>query len=75
MTTTREESRLFSVPQFAATLGVTTACIRRWLLERKIACVKVGRLVRIPASQLDRIMEEGFRPAKAQSRSGVSHAD
>lgn len=57
--------KLFSVPEFADALGVTVACIRRWLLERKVAHVKVGRLVRIPASELERIIEEGFRPARS----------
>ena len=57
---------LLSIPQFAAALGVTVACIRRWLLERKIACVKVGRLVRIPAEELDRLIAEGLRPARPQ---------
>jgi len=58
------QRKLCCIPEFAAALGVTPACIRRWLLERKIAHVKVGRLVRIPAEELDRIIAEGFRPAK-----------
>jgi excisionase family DNA binding protein len=58
------QQTLLSIPDFAAALGVTIACIRRWLLERKIACVKIGRLVRIPADELDRIVAEGYRPAK-----------
>jgi len=58
------KKRLLSVPEFAAELGPTPACIRRWLLERRIASVKLGRLVRIPASELERIIEEGFRPAR-----------
>jgi hypothetical protein len=33
-------------------------------LERKIASVKLGRLVRIPAGELDRIVQAGFRPAR-----------
>lgn len=56
--------RLLSVTEFAEALGITVACVRRWLLERKIARVKIGRLVRIPASELDRLIAEGTRPAK-----------
>jgi excisionase family DNA binding protein len=60
-----EEKSLLSVKEFAALLNVTPACIRRWLLERKIACVKVGnRLVRIPVAERDRIVQAGFRPAR-----------
>jgi excisionase family DNA binding protein len=62
----KPEMKLLRVPEFAAGFGVTTACVRRWLLERKIAHVKVGRLVRIPASEVDRLVSEGFRPAKKQ---------
>ncbi|MBZ5562607.1 MAG: helix-turn-helix domain-containing protein [Acidobacteriia bacterium] len=55
---------LLSVPEFAEALGVTVACCRRWLLERKIAHVKLGRLVRIPREELDRLIAEGLRPAR-----------
>lgn len=56
--------RLLTVPQFSAELGVTASCTRRWLLERKIARVSLGRLVRIPASEVDRLIEQGFQPAR-----------
>jgi excisionase family DNA binding protein len=56
--------KLLSAPEFAAAIGVTVACTRRWLLERKIASVKLGRLIRIPSTEVDRLVEEGFRPAR-----------
>jgi len=56
--------KLLSVPEFAEALGITVACVRRWLLERKIACVKLGRLVRIPAEECERMIREGLRPAQ-----------
>jgi excisionase family DNA binding protein len=59
-----EGRRLLSVIQFAEALGVTPACVRRWLLERKIAHVKLGRLVRIDSRETDRLIREGLRPAK-----------
>jgi len=59
-----DQSRLLSVSQFSECLGVTFACTRRWLLERKIACVKLGRLCRIPATEIERLITEGMRPAK-----------
>ena len=57
-------TKLLTVTEFAEALGVTVACIRRWLLERKVAHVKCGRLVRIPREELDRIVQEGYRPAR-----------
>lgn len=56
--------KLLSVPEFAEALGVTVACCRRWLLESRITFTKIGRLVRIPASEVDRMISEGLRPAK-----------
>jgi excisionase family DNA binding protein len=55
---------LLSVPQMADRLGVTRACIRRWILERKITTVKLGRLIRIPASEVERLVSSGMRPAR-----------
>jgi excisionase family DNA binding protein len=56
--------QLLSIPQFAQLLNVTTSCVRRWALERRINVVKVGRLVRIPQTEFDRIVAEGTRPAR-----------
>jgi len=58
------EVSLLSVPQFAAALGVTPACIRRWILERKITTVKLGRLIRVPSSEVERLVNTGLRPAR-----------
>lgn len=60
----KQEVTLLSVPQFAGALGVTPACIRRWILERRITTVKLGRLIRVPASEVTRLVEAGCRPAK-----------
>jgi excisionase family DNA binding protein len=58
------EITLLNVNQAAEKLGITTACIRRWILERKISTVKIGRLVRIPGTELERLISSGFRPAR-----------
>jgi excisionase family DNA binding protein len=64
----KQREALLSVPEFARALGVTNAAVRRWLLERKLSSVKVGRLVRLPESELDRLISEGFRPANPRVR-------
>ena len=56
--------QLLSIPQFAQLLNVTTSCIRRWALERRISVVKVGRLTRIPKTEFERIVTEGTRTAR-----------
>ena len=54
---------LLKVPEFCNPLKIKLATARSWILKRRIAVVKVGRLVRVPRSELDRIIREGFRPA------------
>jgi excisionase family DNA binding protein len=56
--------QLLDVREFAQVLGVTQSCVRRWLLERKVSTVKLGRLVRIPAEECERLINEGLRPAR-----------
>jgi excisionase family DNA binding protein len=63
------EQRLLSVEEFAKALGVTVSCTRRWLLEGKIAHIKLGRLVRIQESECKRLIDEGLRPAR-QAKGG-----
>ena len=46
-------SRLLSVPDAAAYLGVSAGTLRNWLSCRKLAYVKVGRLTRIAQKTLD----------------------
>ena len=48
----------------ADALGCTEACIRRWILLRRVSSYRVGRLVRIAESEVQRILREGFVPAR-----------
>lgn len=59
-----DHKSLLKVDEFAARLDVTPACVRRWLLERKISSTRIGRLVRIPESEINRLVECGLRPAR-----------
>lgn len=54
---------LLSIPEFAEHLRVTVSCVRRMVWEKRVTIVKVGRLVRIPHSELERLVAEGTRPA------------
>jgi excisionase family DNA binding protein len=57
-------SELLTIPEFAARLKITIACVRRWIVENRVTIVKLGRLVRIPASEADRMIDDGLRPAR-----------
>ena len=53
-----------TVREAAEALNLSQATIRAWLLHRKIGFVRLGRAVRIPDSEIYRILEEGTVPAR-----------
>lgn len=65
-------SKLLTIPEFADTLHITVACVRRWVLERRITTIRVGRLVRISQEEYQRIVEQGLVPAMPQQRGEMS---
>ena len=52
--------RLLSPQQFADLLSISRWTVYAWLQEGKIRSVKIGRLVRIPESEVSRIVQEGI---------------
>ena len=69
------DQQLLTVHELAKALNVTPACIRRWTLERKVTTVKLGRLVRIPASEVQRLIQIGLRPAQGRKRPPMSESE
>jgi excisionase family DNA binding protein len=59
-----ESTQLLTVSEFADRIRIKPSCVRRWILERKLTIVRVGRLVRIPVGEVDRIIAAGTRPAR-----------
>lgn len=60
---------LLTVPEIAQRLAVKQSTIRAWLLTRRLCKVRVGRrAVRVPASEIDRIISEGMVPARRDRR-------
>jgi excisionase family DNA binding protein len=60
------EKALLTIPQAADRLSVTVSCVRRWVMERRLASVKLGRLRRIPASEISRLVNANFQPARRE---------
>lgn len=56
-------STLRTVEQAAVALAVSPHTIRAWVATRKIGSVRLGRAVRIPASEIERLIERGTVPA------------
>ena len=53
---------LLSVNEVAAHTGWRPCTVRKKILRREIAYVKLGRSVRIPESEVQRLIMAGFRP-------------
>jgi len=59
------EAVLLSVPEVAERLAIKESTVRAWLLLRRLEYVRVGkRSVRIPLSEVTRIIAEGTVPAR-----------
>jgi excisionase family DNA binding protein len=61
---------LVTVREAAAALGLVESTIRAWILTRKIGYVKLGKAVRIPMAELERLVADGSRPATEGSAQG-----
>ncbi len=55
---------LWRVPEAAASLSVAEKTLRMWIGSRKVGVVRLGRSVRVPQTEIDRLITEGFTPAR-----------
>lgn len=59
---------LLRIPEAARRLNVAPKTIRTWVAQRKIAHVRLGRNIRIEVSEIERIIEAGYMPAKHEDK-------
>ena len=53
-------NRLLSVRETAELLGCSQAAIRKWIYQRRLPVVKVGRLTRLRADEVERVASTGL---------------
>lgn len=58
------EKKLHRVPKFAEMLNVSTKTAWNWIAQGRVGVVRLGRAVRVPQEEIDRLIEEGFTPAR-----------
>jgi excisionase family DNA binding protein len=58
------QKALKTVQQAADELALAPVTIRTWLAQRKLKYVKLGRSVRIPASEIERLINENTVPSR-----------
>ena len=59
----RRELDAIRVQEFADTLNISVHTARHWAASRKIASTKIGKLLFIPVSEIDRLIQENMTPA------------
>jgi len=55
-------STMLTINEAAEALGVKPATVRSWIWKRQIEYVKVSRAVRIPRSEIQRLIAAGTMP-------------
>jgi len=61
------EERLLSPYEFAERLSISRWTVYKMIGDGRIQSIKIGRLVRIPDSEVNRIVEQGLRPVKGST--------
>lgn len=59
---------MLRVAEVARRLGLKEGTVRLWLSRRKLAYVKLGRAVRIPEAEVERLIKENLIPAREHHR-------
>ena len=59
-------SRMLTLTQAAQLLGLKAVTLRAWAARRRIAVHRLGRAIRVPISEVERLLEESFVPAKPE---------
>jgi excisionase family DNA binding protein len=57
---------LLTIPEAAEALSLKPKTVRAWIGARRIGCVRLGGAVRVPASEIARLIDEGTIPATAK---------
>jgi excisionase family DNA binding protein len=57
-----QNEKLLTIEQAADLLGLRPVTVRMWAAARKIARCKIGRAVRIPEGEIERLISENTIP-------------
>jgi excisionase family DNA binding protein len=62
-----DSNKLLTVEAAAAALGLKAPTVRAWMARRKIGFVRLGRATRIPATEIERLIDRGLIPPRAEN--------
>lgn len=69
------EGKPLTVRQASEALSLSEHTVRAWIASRRIGIVRLGRAVRIPSTEITRILTAGMIPAREQKGSEALHAE
>jgi excisionase family DNA binding protein len=52
-------NQLLTVKEAATLLSCSEAAVRKWIFQRRLPCVKVGRLTRLRQSDIEALVSDG----------------
>ena len=58
----RTDAQPRTVGQAALELNLSRATIRAWIAQRRLGHVRLGRAIRIPVQEIQRVLEGGYVP-------------
>lgn len=53
--------KLLKIEEVANKLSVQPSTVRKWIFERRISIVRLGRCVRVKEMDVERFIESGYR--------------
>lgn len=59
---------MLTIEQAANQLGLKPSTLRAWVIRRKISYLKIGRAVRVPEKEIERLIRESTVPAREPTR-------
>jgi len=58
---------LLRVSEVARELALEESTIRKWVFQRRLPVVRLGRSIRIKKTDVEELMKKGLRPAVAEN--------
>lgn len=62
------QNELLRINEVAELLTLRPVTVRAWLARRKLSFVRIGRSIRIPRTEVDRVLTEGAVPRRERKQ-------
>jgi excisionase family DNA binding protein len=56
------KQQFMSMTETATMLGLSRRTIERWVADEKLAVVRIGKTVRVPVAEVERLLNDSMMP-------------